>query len=81
MTIKMYGTKYCGDCIRARQYFADHNVAYEDFDIEEHPEFIKIISDLNKGKMITPTIIISYDDGSEKVLSEPSNEDLEKALA
>jgi len=76
----MYGTKYCGDCIRARQFFADHNTVYEDNDLEQHPEFIQLISALNDGKMITPTILITFDDSTQKTLSEPSNEELGKTL-
>ena len=33
----MYSTSWCGYCKKARQYFAEHNIRYTDYDIEKNP--------------------------------------------
>jgi mycoredoxin len=76
MNITMYSTSVCADCHRARQFFAEHNIPYNDIDIEVHPEFVELIEKLNKGLRSTPTIVVTYKDKPERVLVEPSWEQL-----
>jgi len=33
-SITMYSTSWCPHCKRAKMYFAEHNIAYEDIDVE-----------------------------------------------
>jgi glutaredoxin len=35
MTITMYGADWCGDCVRAKKFFADNNVDYLWIDLEK----------------------------------------------
>lgn len=76
--IKMYGTSWCADCMRARMFFSSNNIVYEDIDIEENPEMIKIVEEINNGNQSVPTIIITLEDGSEEILVEPSPEELQE---
>lgn len=78
--ILMYGTKTCADCARARFFFAQHNVVYKEHDIDEEPEAFEAMLKLNGGKRITPTIKITYQDGSTKLLMEPTNVELAEAF-
>lgn len=32
--LRMYGTRWCGVCRKARQWLASHHVAYDDIDVE-----------------------------------------------
>ncbi len=74
--IKMYGTKWCGDCARAKQVFARHNISYEWIDITEDVKACDYVKKVNNGFQSVPTIL--FPDGS--VLVEPSNAELEKKI-
>jgi len=74
--IKMYGTVWCSDCKRTKKFFGEQRVHYDFIDIDEDPEGLKIVEEVNKGKQIIPTIV--FDDGSTMV--EPSNADLAQKL-
>ena len=76
MTILMYGTAWCSDCKRAKQFFAEQRVAYEFFDVDSDAEGRAIVQQHNGGKDIIPTIL--FDDGT--VLVEPSNAELAATL-
>ena len=74
--IKVYSAPWCPDCKRAKQFLGEQRIHYEWIDIDENPEGVKIVQELNNGKQIIPTII--FDDGS--ILVEPSNADLAQKL-
>jgi mycoredoxin len=75
--IKVYGTKWCPDCARAKQIFSKNKVDYDWVDIEQDPKAADEVVKINKGNKSVPTIV--FPDGS--VLVEPSNSQLEKKLA
>ncbi len=75
--IRMYGTRWCPDCSRAKQVFSKNNIQYTWIDIEQDPEAAVYVEKVNKGSKSVPTII--FPDGS--ILVEPSNAELEKKLA
>jgi mycoredoxin len=72
-SLVMYGTPWCGDCMRSRRWLEQNGVAYRYVDIETEPEAVAVVERLNDGLRSVPTIVFA--DGS--VLVEPSN----KALA
>jgi glutaredoxin-like protein len=74
--IIMYSTDWCPDCKRAKRFFDEHGIAYENVDIEETPEAAEIVRNLNHGSRTVPTII--FPDGS--MLAEPSNDQLAEKL-
>ena len=77
MTITMYGADWCGDCRRAKAYFADHGVVYTYVDLIEHPDATDIVLERNNGKQSIPVVV--FPDDSH--LTEPSNADLDQKLA
>lgn len=77
MTITMYGTAWCGDCLRAKRVFADQGVAYEFVDVEQDDEAAAYVMRVNDGRRTVPTIV--FDDGS--VLVEPTSPELAAKLA
>jgi mycoredoxin len=75
--IKVYGTTWCPDCVRAKQVLAKHSIQYDWIDISNNEEARAYVEKINRGNRSVPTIV--FTDGS--VLVEPSNSDLEKKLA
>ena len=76
MTITMYGTSWCSDCKRAKQFFGEQRVQYDFVDVDADAEGRAVVQAHNDGKDIIPTIL--FDDGS--VLVEPSNAELAAKL-
>ena len=74
--ITVYGTNWCPDCKRAKKFFAEHRIQYENINIDESAESIAFVESINNGMRIIPTII--FPDG--EVLVEPSNAELAQKL-
>ncbi len=77
MTIKMYGADWCGDCRRAKNFFAENDVEYTYVNLEQHPDAADIVLKRNNGLKRIPVIV--FDDDTH--LTEPSNEALASKLA
>ena len=75
--IKVYGTSWCRDCIRAKTFLDENKVDYDWTDVDKETRFIEYILEINDGERRVPTIV--FPDGS--VLVEPSNRELAKKLA
>ena len=67
--ITMYGTAWCQDCKRAKQFFGEHRVPYTFVDVDQDSDGLRVVEQYNAGKHIVPTIVFA--DGS--VLVEPTN--------
>ena len=72
--IVMYSTEYCGDCRRAKAFFASKSIDYINIGLEGNEEATKFVMEVNNGNRSVPTII--FPDGS--ILVEPGWEELEK---
>ena len=70
--ILMYGTPTCGDCVLAKQVFAENNVDYEDIDISNDEEATKKAIELNNGMRRIPVIVFQ----DQSILVEPNREEL-----
>ena len=75
--ITVYGTKWCGDCIRSKNFLDVNQFQYQWVDIEDKPEGKEYVLKVNNGKRIVPTIV--FGDGS--VLVEPTDTELARKLA
>ena len=75
--IRVYGTAWCPNCVRAKQVLAKHLVQYDWTDISNDEKARAYVEQVNRGNRSVPTIV--FPDGS--VLVEPSNAELEKKLA
>ena len=73
--IKVYGANWCEDTVRTREQLDALGVTYEYINVEKDAAANKHITELNHGKRKTPTV-----DLGGKILIEPSNEEVEKAL-
>ncbi len=76
-TIRIYGTRWCPDCARAKQVFNKLSIPFDWYDIEQDAQACAYVEQVNKGFKSVPTIV--FPDGS--VLVEPGNAELEKKLA
>src|SRR3954467_12410747 len=74
--IKLYGTSWCSDCKRAKQFFGEQRVHYDFIDVDADAEAMAYVENVNDGKQIIPVIV--FEDGSKLV--EPSNADLAEKL-
>jgi len=72
----MYGTAWCGDCKRAKQFLGEQRVQYRFVDVDGDTEGLAYVQRLNEGKSIIP--VLEFPDGS--TLIEPSNADLAAKL-
>lgn len=70
--ITIYGTTWCGDCRRARNFLDKHHIAYQFINIDTDKEAEQFVLKVNKGMRSVPTIV--FEDGS--ILVEPSNQAL-----
>ena len=75
--IKFYGTMWCSDCHRSKEFLDSHKIDYEYTDVDENPEFAKLITQINNGLQRVPTII--FPDGS--ILVEPTNKEISEKLS
>jgi thioredoxin reductase (NADPH) len=75
-TIRMYGTSWCQDCKRAKQFFGEHRVPYAFVDVDQDGDGLRLVERVNDGKRVIPTIVFA--DGA--VLVEPSNVALAEKL-
>jgi glutaredoxin len=55
MAITMYGTGWCSDCKRAKQFFGEQRVHYSFVDVDADPEGRAVVQSHNDGKDIIPT--------------------------
>ena len=74
--ITLYGTAWCSDCKRTKQFFGEQRVHYDFVDIDGDAEGLRIVEQANNGKHIIPVLV--FDDGS--TLVEPSNAELATKL-
>ncbi|MCB0029198.1 MAG: NrdH-redoxin, partial [Anaerolineales bacterium] len=66
-TITLYGTNWCPDCHRSKQFLGDQRVPYTYIDIEKDPEAMAYVEKVNKGSRSIPTIVFADGD----ILVEP----------
>jgi len=70
--IKIYGTNWCGDSRRAKQFFDENQLDYEWIDIDQDKVAAEFVKSVNDGNRSVPTIV--FPDGSKLV--EPSTHQL-----
>ncbi len=74
--VVMYGTGWCPDCKRAKQFLSEHRIEFTYVDIDGDADGQALVERYNDGKQVIPTLV--FDDGS--LLVEPSNAELAAKL-
>lgn len=72
----LYGTTWCKDCKRSKQFLGEQRIHYEWVDVDKDADALAYVVEVNNGKRKIPTIV--FPDGS--TLSEPSNAELAQKL-
>ncbi len=75
-TLTVYGAPWCPHCKRVKRFLAAHRVPYENVDIDDHPEAIDRLKELQGGGQIIPTVV--YGDGTHEV--NPSDEAMARRI-
>jgi glutaredoxin len=75
-TITIYGTNWCGDCLRVRRYLDQRAIAYHFINIDIDKTGEQFVITTNRGMRSVPTIV--FDDSS--IMVEPSNSALARKL-
>lgn len=63
--VSVYGAPWCPQCKRVKKFFAAHRVRYVNVDIDEHPEAVERLRELQAGGQTIPTVV--YKDGTHEV--------------
>jgi len=74
--ITIYGTWWCGDCIRTKRFFDANNIAYRWVDIDSDECGEEFVMSINNGMRSVPTIL--FENGS--TLVEPNEVELNQIL-
>jgi thioredoxin reductase (NADPH) len=72
----LYGAPWCPHCKRVKRFLSAHRVAYDLVDLDQHPEAIDRLKELQHGGQIIPTVL--YEDGTHEV--NPSDEALARHI-
>jgi thioredoxin reductase (NADPH) len=72
----VYGTTWCPDCKRAKQFLGEQRIHYDWVDVDKDADARMHVEELNRGRRIIPTIV--FPDGT--ILVEPSNAELAEKL-
>ena len=74
--VTVYGAPWCPHCKRVKKFFAAHRVPYDNVDIDEQPEAVERLKELQGGGQIIPTVV--YGDGTHEV--NPTDEALARRI-
>lgn len=74
--ITVYGSRWCGDCFRAKRVLDKNQIVYHWIDVYKDSTAKEFVSRVNNGNIVVPTIV--FQDGS--ILSEPSTHQLKQKL-
>jgi glutaredoxin-like protein len=72
----VYGTNWCYDCRRARQFLKNHDIPFQWIDIDQDQQAEQFVKQINHGMRSVPTIL--FEDGT--TLTEPTNTQLSQKL-
>jgi glutaredoxin len=81
LRILILGRDTCEDTTRSRAFLDGRGIPYDYRGVDREPEADAWIRRLNDDVWVTPTILIGDPQAPDHVLREPSDEELEAALA
>ena len=55
-SVTMYGTPWCGDCRRAKQFLRERGVTVQEVNIDETPDAEELVLRVNNGRRKVPKI-------------------------
>ena len=79
--ILVLGRDTCEDTSRSRRHLDERGIPYEYRRVDREPEADEWIRRLNDDVWVTPTILIGDPQTPTQILREPSDEELDEAIA
>jgi glutaredoxin len=79
--ILVLGRDTCEDTTRSRAHLASRGIAFTYLHVDRDPDADEWIRRLNDGVWVTPTILLGDPDRPTLTLREPTNDELDAALA
>ena len=76
-SVTMFSTSWCGYCNRLKAQMGREGIAFTEVNIEEDPDAVKFVMDVNAGNQTVPTVL--FPDGS--AATNPSINEVKKRLA
>ena len=58
--VKIYSTRICPYCVRAKNFFQKKEIEYEDIMVDQEPEQLKIMMDKSKRQSVPQIFIGDY---------------------
>ena len=59
--VRMYTTRWCGDCVVTKNFLGKLGVAFEEIDIEADPAAAEYVMSVNGGRRSVPTLVYGDD--------------------
>lgn len=80
--IRMYSTQWCADCRAAKRFLQDHNIRFDEVDIDEDELYAMRVMRWSGGRRVIPTFEIYCGESSADpvILHNPRTQELAKAL-
>ena len=78
--ILVLGRDTCEDTVRSRAWMDAKGVAYAYRNVEEDPDADAMNRSFNDGMRVTPVILVGDPERPSRVLKEPSDDELERAI-
>jgi mycoredoxin len=57
--VTIYGTPWCGDCRRAKNFLRERGVAFREVNIDETPDAEELVLRVNNGLRKVPTLEVN----------------------
>lgn len=57
--VTVYSTAWCGYCQRLKKQLIEYGVNFNEVDIEQHPEAVQIVEEVNEGNQTVPTLVFA----------------------
>jgi glutaredoxin len=54
--VTIYGTNWCGDCDRVKQFLNERGIAFREVNIDVTPDAEQLVLRVNNGKRKVPTL-------------------------
>ncbi|GIW69124.1 glutaredoxin family protein [Candidatus Parcubacteria bacterium] len=66
-SVVIYTSPTCHFCHMAKEFFAEHNVEYEERDVASNPEFAREVVE-RSGQMGVPVVFVTKNGGEEEMV-------------
>ena len=80
MKVVLYGADWCGDCVRSKRFLREQGIDFEELNIVAQPELADVVVAYNIEAGVGPKRRIPVILVGDKILSEPTNDELAEAL-